>query len=83
MHSVKIKREKKPVSKKNKQLRKLINNPESDEDSEHELSYYLNDRVKLMKEVLRIIKPKKIRSMAPKCMRVGYFHWKLRILKYL
>lgn len=69
---MKIKKEKKHISRKDKQLRKLINKSESDEDSEHELSYYLNDRVKLMKEVLKIIKSKKIRSMAPKCMRVSY-----------
>ncbi|KAJ8971742.1 hypothetical protein NQ314_000555 [Rhamnusium bicolor] len=49
---------------------KLINNSDSDsEASEHELSYYLNDRVKLMKEVLKIIKPKRIKNMAPDCIK--------------
>ncbi|VEN56820.1 unnamed protein product [Callosobruchus maculatus] len=55
---------------KEKKLIKLINEKsESDNESEHELSYYASDRVKLMKEVLKIIKPKKIRSMAPEFMR--------------
>nr|CAI5853002.1 unnamed protein product [Callosobruchus analis] len=55
---------------KEKKLVKLINEKsESDNESEHELSYYAHDRVKLMKEVLKIIKPKKIRSMAPQFMR--------------
>lgn len=59
-------------SKKDKKLRKLINKSDSDsEESEHELSYYLNDRIKLMKEVLKIIKPKKIKSMAPDCIKVS------------
>ncbi|KAJ8961864.1 hypothetical protein NQ318_021482 [Aromia moschata] len=63
----------KPNPKKGKSLMKLISknskSSSESEDSEHELSYYLEDRVKLMKEVLKIIKPKKIKSMAPKWMR--------------
>lgn len=39
------------------------------ETSEHELGYYVNDRVKLMQEVLKLIKPKKLLSMAPESMR--------------
>ncbi|KAF5305518.1 hypothetical protein FQA39_LY01609 [Lamprigera yunnana] len=35
----------------------------------HELSYYAKDKVKLMKEVLKIIKPKKIKAMAPNCIK--------------
>lgn len=58
--------------KKGNKLSKLINTSDTDdESSEHELSYYVNDRVKLMKEVLKIIKPKKIKSMAPDCMKVS------------
>lgn len=58
-------------SKKDKKLSSLINNSDSDtgEESEHELSYYIGDRVKLMKEVLKIVKPRKIFAMAPDCMR--------------
>lgn len=43
---------------------------ESDNDSEHELFYYANDRIRLMKEVLKLIKPKKIKSIAPDFMKV-------------
>ncbi|CAG9827300.1 unnamed protein product [Diabrotica balteata] len=64
-------RDKRQHSKKDKKLIKLIKSKSESEDegSEHELSYYLNDRVKLMKEVLKIIKPRKIKSMAPDCMK--------------
>ncbi|KAF7285398.1 hypothetical protein GWI33_010651 [Rhynchophorus ferrugineus] len=57
--------------KKEKRLPKLIKNSDSDsgDNSEHELSYYIKDRVRLMKEVLKIIKPRKIISMAPECMK--------------
>lgn len=56
---------------KNK-LFKLINTSDTDDDdSEHELSYYVNDRIRLMKQVLKLIKPKKIKSMAPDCMKVS------------
>lgn len=59
-------------SKKDKKLKKLINKSDSDSDeSEHELSFYLNDRIKLMKEVLKIIKPKKIKTMAPDYIKVS------------
>lgn len=54
-----------------KKLVKLINEIDSSSESEHELSYYLNDRVKLMKQVIHILKPKKIKSMAPTCMKVN------------
>lgn len=57
--------------KTEKKLAKLINKIDSESESEHELSYYLNDRVKLMKEVIHILKPKKIKSMAPSCMKVN------------
>ncbi|KAJ8921992.1 hypothetical protein NQ315_008630 [Exocentrus adspersus] len=70
MDSLKKRRDSKTHSKRDKKLKKLINKSDSDSDeSEHELSYYLNDRVKLMKEVLKIIKTKKIKSMAPDCIK--------------
>lgn len=71
MSSLKYHREKRHHSKKEKKLIKLIKptSESEDEGSEHELSYYLNDKVKLMKEVLKIIKPKKIRTMAPDCIK--------------
>ncbi|XP_057668783.1 cylicin-1 [Diorhabda carinulata] len=71
MNLLKHKDDQRRYSKKDKQLMKLISsNAESeDENSEHELSYYLNDRVKMMKEILKIIKPRKIKSMAPDCMK--------------
>lgn len=64
---------KKRSLKKDKKLIKLINNSDSEDDSEHELSYYMNDRVKLMKQVLKIIKPNKIKSMAPDCLQVKLY----------
>lgn len=67
MNAAKLKKHKKLKSKK---LVKLINDSDSGSESEHELSYYQNDRIKLMKEVIKILKPKKIKSIAPKCMKV-------------
>lgn len=63
---------KKSTSKKVKsKIAKLMEKSDSEsDDGEHELSFYVNDRVKLMKEVLKIIKPKKIKSMAPDCIKV-------------
>lgn len=61
-------------SKKIKKLSKLIaSDSDTDADSEHELSYYMKDRVKLMKEVLKIMKPKRIKRMTPDCMKVRVF----------
>lgn len=79
MSSLKYHREKRHHSKKEKKLIKLIKptSESEDEGSEHELSYYLNDKVKLMKEVLKIIKPKKIRTMAPDCIKVSIFEIQL------
>ncbi|KAH1026404.1 SWR1-complex protein 3 [Dendroctonus ponderosae] len=58
------------MSKSKRKLSKLIAAESgTDDESEHELSYYVEDRVKLMKEVLKIIKPKKMKSMAPECMK--------------
>jgi hypothetical protein len=62
-NKIKTKREKNKIGK-------LIEKSDSEnDDNEHELSFYINDRVKLMKEVLKIIKPKKIKSMAPDCIK--------------
>ncbi|GJQ73093.1 Nup154 [Trypoxylus dichotomus] len=42
---------------------------DSGDESEHELFYYANDRIRLMKEVLKLIKPKKIKAIAPDFMK--------------
>lgn len=64
-------------NKKIKKLSKLIaSDSDSDADSEHELSYYMKDRVKLMKEVLKIMKPKRIKRMTPDCMKVSFCYLK-------
>lgn len=70
MHSTKLKKDKKIQPKLEKKLVKLINDSDSGSESEHELSHYLNDKVKLMKEVIHILKPKKIKNMAPSCIKV-------------
>ena len=44
----------------------------SGDESEHELFHYANDRIKLMKEVLKLIKPKKIKSIAPDDLKVNF-----------
>lgn len=58
-------------SAKDKLSKLIASDSDTEGDSEHELSFYLDDRVKLMKEVLKIIKPRKIKSMAPNCMKVS------------
>lgn len=50
-------------------FKKCLDSETDSETSEHELGYYVNDRVKLMQEVLKLIKPKKLLSMAPESMR--------------
>lgn len=72
MSLTKLKKDKKIKLKTEKKLAQLINESDSGSESEHELSYYMNDRVKLMKEIIRILKPKKIKSMAPTCMKVNF-----------
>ncbi|KAK9878987.1 hypothetical protein WA026_003804 [Henosepilachna vigintioctopunctata] len=57
------------LTKQKKKLNRLIQQSDSDDDGEHELSFYVNDRVKLMKEVLKTIKPKKIKAMTPACLK--------------
>ncbi|KAI4459965.1 caspase activity and apoptosis inhibitor 1 [Holotrichia oblita] len=54
-----------------KQKSKKVNltSNDSGDESEHELFYYANDRIKLMKEVLKLIKPKKIKAIAPDVMK--------------
>lgn len=42
---------------------------DSGSDSEHELFHYRNDRVRLMKEVLKILKLKKIKALAPPAIK--------------
>lgn len=37
----------------------------------YELSHSLDDRLKLMKEVVKIMKPHKIKSMAPEFLKVA------------
>lgn len=71
MSSTKLKKDKKIKPKVEKKLAKLINDSDSGSESEHELSHYLKDRVKLMKEVIHILRPKKIKSMAPDCIKVS------------
>lgn len=58
-----------PKEKKRKRKRKHKSRNKHEEI--HELSYYLNDRLKLMKEVVHIMKPHKIKSMAPEFLKVG------------
>lgn len=58
---VKVKKEKRPKSSES-----------SDEEEIHDLSFYMNDRVKLMKEVIKLMHPKKIKAMAPGRMKVCY-----------
>ncbi|KAF2899388.1 hypothetical protein ILUMI_06783 [Ignelater luminosus] len=53
---------------KSKLLKIDVSSSADSDESEHELSYYV-DKVKLMKEVLKLIKPKKIKSMAPDCIK--------------
>lgn len=59
-----------PKEKKKKRKKKHKSNRKYEEI--HELSYYLNDRLKLMKEVVKIMKPHKIKSMAPEFLKVNY-----------
>lgn len=57
------------TKQKSKKINLTLN--DSGDESEHELFYYANDRIKLMKEVLKLIKPKKIKAIAPDVMKVG------------
>ncbi|KAL1505845.1 hypothetical protein ABEB36_005308 [Hypothenemus hampei] len=67
---VKKNKQEKTSNRKEKKLINLIDPGSGSEgESEHELSYYIEDRVKLMKEILKIMNPKKIKSMAPECMK--------------
>lgn len=65
--SVKLKK----ATKSEKNRKNKHSETDSDSDSEHELSYYIDDRIKLMKEVLKILKQKKIKSMAPDYLKVS------------
>lgn len=65
----------KSKGKKPNLLKVDADSSESDgNSSEHELFYYKKDKVKLMKEVLKLIKPKKIKQMAPDCIKVRDYY---------
>lgn len=65
----------KSKGKKPNFLKVEADSSESDgNSSEHELFYYKKDKVKLMKEVLKLIKPKKIKQMAPDCIKVRDYY---------
>ncbi|XP_046962411.1 glutamic acid-rich protein [Vanessa cardui] len=38
-------------------------------DEQHDLAYYIHDRVELMHQVFSIIKPKELKAMAPECVQ--------------
>ncbi|KAJ3667039.1 hypothetical protein Zmor_002449 [Zophobas morio] len=59
----------KPKREKRRASKSAEKSDSENEENIHELSYFLDDRVKLMKEVLKIIKPKKIKTMAPDCIK--------------
>lgn len=40
----------------------------SREQEEHDLAYYIHDRVELMHQVFSVIKPKELKAMAPECV---------------
>ncbi|XP_026500781.2 E3 ubiquitin-protein ligase RBBP6 [Vanessa tameamea] len=39
------------------------------DNEEHDLAYYIHDRVELMHQVFSIIKPKELKAMAPECVQ--------------
>lgn len=36
---------------------------------DHDLAYYIHDRVELMHQVFSVLKPKDLKAMAPECIR--------------
>lgn len=62
----------KPKKSKKKYFKSDLSSGTDTDESEHELSYYAKDKVRLMKEILKLIKPKQIKAMAPECIKV-YF----------
>ncbi|CAH2207836.1 jg27722, partial [Pararge aegeria aegeria] len=38
------------------------------DQEEHDLAYYIHDRVELMHQVFSVIKPKELKAMAPECV---------------
>lgn len=36
---------------------------------EHDLAYYIHDRVELMHQIFSVLKPKELKAMAPDCVR--------------
>lgn len=63
-------KQKKKKLDKSKVKQDATSSSDSDDESEHELSHYIDDRIKLMKQITKILKPKKIKSMAPDCYKV-------------
>ncbi|XP_050681500.1 dentin sialophosphoprotein [Leptidea sinapis] len=43
--------------------------PESSRQEDHDLAYYIHDRVELMHQVFSVLKSKELRAMAPLCVR--------------
>ena len=39
------------------------------QNEEHDLAYYIHDRVELMHQVFSVIKPKELKVMAPECVQ--------------
>ncbi|XP_071051521.1 DNA ligase 1-like [Onthophagus taurus] len=50
-------------------VKKSQSESDSDDGSNQELFYYADNRVQLMKEVLKLLKPKKIKAIAPDFMK--------------
>lgn len=59
----------KPKKCKKKYFKSDLSSGTDTDESEHELSYYAKDKVRLMKEILKLIKPKQIKAMAPECIK--------------
>lgn len=38
-------------------------------NQDHDLAYYIHDRVELMHQVFSVIKPKDLKAMAPECVQ--------------
>ncbi|XP_017779081.1 PREDICTED: uncharacterized protein LOC108564526 [Nicrophorus vespilloides] len=68
--SLKERKHLKKIKKENARKKvKLSNSSECEDESEHELYYYANDRVKLMKEILKTLKTRKIKSLTPESLK--------------
>lgn len=49
---------------------KKSSSSDNDSESEHELAYYTGDRIKLMQQAFKLIKPKSLLAMTPDCVKV-------------